>query len=89
MPKAEDASRAIEIFQGYERWTEECDKVCEAPNKKGRGAGWKDMAAPQKDTKLITFTLVLVDLSFGVYESWSQTLNEENWSTCFDEASCC
>lgn len=52
MPKAEDALRAIEIFQGYERWTEECDKVCEAPNKKGRGAGWKDMAAPQKDTKL-------------------------------------
>eukprot|EP00434_Breviolum_minutum_P007881 symbB.v1.2.006954.t1/scaffold416.1/size293898/13 len=25
----EDALRAIEIFQGYERWTEECDKVCE------------------------------------------------------------
>jgi len=25
----EDALRAIEIFQGYDRWTEECDKVCE------------------------------------------------------------
>ena len=27
--RVQDALRAIEIFQGYDRWTEECDKVCE------------------------------------------------------------
>ena len=25
----EDALRAMEIFQGYERWTEESEKICE------------------------------------------------------------